>query len=103
MSTYTTNLFRDAVKSPAPSVEVSESVIQSEKYYSMISKVFYTTWGLSLLTSIILFIFLYQLNPPIVQNSKKDKDLSKPGPNFWTISIISILAGSGVFCCSKWM
>jgi hypothetical protein len=46
---------------------------------------------------LFVFIFLYWLNPPIVQCKKTENDLIRPPPNLYIISMISLLAGGMVF------
>ncbi len=61
-----------------------------------------TPIGCGILTSVVLFLFLLFLNPPIVQNKQKENELSKPSPNLLTILIISILSGLGVLILEKY-
>jgi flagellar motor component MotA len=66
-------------------------------YKTLMNKVIYSTIGWAFITTIMTFLFLYFLNPPISQQKKTDNDLTKPSPNITIISILSLLAGIAVF------
>lgn len=67
---------------------------------NVFNKLFYSTWGWSLLTFLFVFLFLYCLNPPIIQCKRDDNDMSKASPNILTIFIVSLVASAAVLVCT---
>ena len=58
-------------------------------------------WGLS--AAVFTFVFLFCLNPPIVQKRNTENDtLTRPGPNLWTIFILSAIVGL-LIAASPWI
>ena len=88
-------VFRDALQ---PSARHQES-----SYQTMVSKVFYSSFGWSILVFFIVFLMLFLISPPIVQIRKAENDLSKPRPDLFTIAVVSFISGLVVFICSKFI
>ena len=67
----------------------------------------YTSWFWGLVTFSSLFIFLYRLNPPIVQYPKKETQILEcPRPNPKIIFVLSLIGGLSVFLSpyiSRWL
>jgi len=81
----------------------STSASTPSPFKNMLNKLFYSTWGWSLLTVLFVFVFLYCLNPPIIQCKRDDNDMSKASPNTLTIFIISLVAGAAVLSCTYFL
>ena len=86
------NTFRAAVNTATPQTDSS--------YKKTISKIAQSTYGWAIVTWIIVFLFLYLLNPPFVQ--KSDSDMSKPTPNVATISVLSTICAVLLVMLTKW-
>ena len=82
MSTTATKAFQNAVKP-------SEIETSSTNYWQ---KGLRTSWMWSILTGIVVFVFLYCLNPPIVQKTQSGDELVKPGPNVSLVFLYSFIA-----------
>jgi hypothetical protein len=70
---------------------------QDPLYNRLTKKIVNSTWGWALVTSVIVFIILYAINPPFVQSKKDTDDLTKPASNLTSISILSVIVGICVF------
>ena len=68
-----------------------------KSYKNIVNKVIYSTIGWAFITTMATFLFLYLLNPPIVQQQKTDNDLTKSSPNLTIVLIMSLLSGISVF------
>lgn len=89
------NTFREAVNhssSPHPSQT-------STYYWGAFDKITQSTFGWATLAWLIIFLFLYLVNPPFVQ--KTDSDMAKPTPNVTTICVISTICATGVIAVTK--
>ena len=88
------NTFREAVNHSS-----SNNSASNDYYKGFFDKIAQSTFGWAMLTWLIIFLFLYLVNPPFVQ--KSDSDMSKPTPNITTISIISSICSCGVILATK--
>ena len=86
------NTFREAVNQ-------SNSRPETSSYKKAFNTLTQSAFGWALLTWLIVFLFLYLLNPPFVQ--KSESDMSKPTPNITTIMIISSICSCGVLLATK--
>jgi hypothetical protein len=66
-------------------------------------KMLFSAIGWSVFTFVFLFAFLYMLNPPIVQCTKTENDMSKPTPNTVTIAVLSGVGGLCVLVASQFL
>lgn len=87
--------FRNAVLTHS-SENTQESV-----YRNITQKVVYSPYGWALITFIVVFVFLYTLNPPFVQRNQPDNTISKPPPNPTVIFILSLISAITVIGCTK--
>ena len=69
-------------------------------YKNMLNKIAYTNIGWAFITSLVIFITLFILNPPITQE-KSEHDLTTSRPNIKIIGILSLLSGVVVYILSK--
>ena len=69
---------------------------KTQAYRDTLHKLSQSTAGWVVVTSVLTFVILYWINPPIVQNNRNDNDMSKPVPNYITLAVLSGLAGMAV-------
>lgn len=119
MADLITQGFTDAVKgatpSPVPvipagttSVHGSTVNVTPEKpadYFNMqwLKSCYKSPWTWGVAAAVFIFLFLYFLNPPIVQKRNENNDhLTRPGPNVALIATWSLLVG-GLIAATPWL
>ena len=85
-----------------PILDFKFGASHSQTYKKFFHNALNSTLGWAIITSVMTFILLYALNPPIVQQNKNDHDLVKPSPNVYIILVLSLLAGGGVLILVKY-
>ena len=88
------NTFREAVNYNSNSQPIHHS-----HFKGLFDKVTQWTFFWAILTWLVIFLFLYLVNPPFVQ--KSDNDMTKPTPNLTTIIVISSCCACGVILATK--
>ena len=88
-------VFRDTLQVPNQN--------QSTFGSAVIKKIVYSPVGLAVAAGLIVFVFLYLLNPPIIQCKKSDNDMTKPTPNTITILILSGISILAIVGCTKFI
>jgi len=79
----------------------SSDNVPGSVYRNITQKVMYSPYGWALITFIIVFVFLYTINPPFVQCNQPDNSMSKPPPNATVIFILSLISAITVIGCTK--
>ena len=99
-STATQKVFREAIQ---PNGGNSSSLSSSKNSYEQIfHKILHSPIGWSVITFIVIFVVLYFLNPPIVQNKKQENEMTKPTVNPIIVLVISAVAGIIVYGYTRW-
>lgn len=91
------NTFRSAV---APKFGAPQQ--DGPLYTKLTKKIVNSDWGWALVTGVVVFLILYFMNPPFVQNKKDTDDLTKPAPNLTIITIVSVIAGLAVLVLCRY-
>ena len=74
-------------------VNASFGSLDVSSFKKLIYKFSTSVLGWSVLTVIIIFLSLYFINPPFVQQKRTENDLSKPLPNIYCILGVSAACG----------
>lgn len=90
MSETARNVFKQAIQKQPASAPIEN------KYKTIMNKVIYSRMGWCAVTFVVVFVFLYSLNPPIVQHAKGENELSKPCVNVNLVLLWSIIASLSV-------
>lgn len=77
-----------------PTTEPRVTPTSSINVYQLMTK----SWVWGIIVTLFLIIFLYRLNPPIVQHPRVGtQQLECPKPNIRNVLILSLIGGMGVF------
>ena len=66
-----------------------------------VAKCLESSLGWTIFTIIVVFLYLSWLNPPFVQQSKENDDLTRAPPNYTTVAVISACSGAMVYFWSS--
>lgn len=81
--------FREVIQAPT---STAPALVNRQGWtHTLYTRLTASVYGWALVIGLVTWVFLYVINPPLVQQSTSDtNDLTRPPPNLTTITLLSL-------------